>query len=83
MGQIPNNLNNIEFGGSNRPIKKSVKRLLSQIDTVQSKVSPDHNKNNISDITPNGQNEIEYIPKPKPAPPKSSHVHIVKPIPKP
>ena len=62
------------------------------MDTVQSKVPPDHNENNLSDITPISHNGNEHKPKPKPVPRKfyksakpaqSPLGHIKKPIPKP
>ena len=77
--QKPNNLNNIDFGDSNCPIEESVASLLPEIDTVQSKVSPDHNENNPSDITPNSHDDNEHCPKPVP----TRLGHIEKPIPKP
>ena len=88
FGQKLNNLNNIDFGDSNCPMEESVESFLLEIDTVESNVPPDHNKNNPSDITPNSQTK----PKPKPAPHKfcknakpvlTRLVHIEKPIPKP
>ena len=92
FGEKPNNLNNINFGDSYCPMEVSVESLLHEIETVQSKVPPDHNKNNPSVITPNSYNDNEHIPKTKPAPQKfykkakpvpTPHVHTEKPIPKP
>ena len=49
-------------------MEESVESLLPEIDTVQSKVLPDYNKNNPSDITTNSHNDSEHKPKPKPVP---------------
>ena len=68
FGQKPNNLSNIDFGDLNCPLEESVESLLPEIDTAQSKVPPDHNENNSSDITPNSHNDSEHKPKPKSAP---------------
>ena len=73
-------------------MEESVESLLPEIDTVQSKVLPDYNKNNPSDITTNSHNDSEHKPKPKPVPwkfcksTKSVQTplgYIEKPIPKP
>ena len=68
FGQKPNNLNNIDFGDLNCPLEESVESLLPEIDTAQSKVPPNYNKNNPSDITPNSHNDSEHKPKPKSVP---------------
>ena len=91
FGQKLNNLNNIDFGNSSCPMEESVESLFPAIDAVQSKVPPDINKNNFSDITPNSHNGTKHKLKPKPAPRKfckstkpvlTPLVHIEKAIPK-